>query len=44
MVFCSRISSGLSAYAAVIDFDHHPTDAVGMAALDPIWKAALVGR
>ena len=44
MMFCSRITPGLSAYAVIIDFDHHPTDVETVAALDATWKAALVGR
>jgi hypothetical protein len=44
MVMCWRITPGLSAYGVVIDFDKHPVDADGMAALDATWKAALTGR
>jgi hypothetical protein len=44
MVLCWRVSPTLSAYGVVIDFDHHPADSEGMAALDAAWKAALTGR
>ena len=43
-ILCWRATSALSAYGLVIDFDHNPTDADGMAALDATWKAALTGR
>jgi hypothetical protein len=44
MMFCSRITPKLSAYAVIIDFDHHPTAAEATAALDTTWKAALTGK
>ncbi len=44
VMLCWRTSAELSAYGVVIDFDHHPTDAQGMAVLDTTWKAALTGR
>jgi hypothetical protein len=44
MILCSRTTAALSAYAVIIDFDHHPTDIDGMTALNATWKAALTGR
>jgi hypothetical protein len=44
MILCWRVLPTLSAYAAVIDLDHHPVPAEGLAALDAIWNAALTGR
>ncbi len=44
VMLCWRTSAELSAYGVVIDFDHDPTDAQGMAVLDTTWKAALTGR
>ena len=44
MILCWRVLPTLSAYAAVIDLDHNPVAADGLAALDATWKAALTGR
>jgi len=44
MILCWRVLPTLSAYAAVIDLDHHPVAAEGLAALDATWQAALTGR
>ena len=41
MMFCWRTEKALSAYGVVIDFDHEPGDADGLAALDAAWAAAL---
>jgi hypothetical protein len=43
MMFCWRTSSALSAYGVVIDFDHDPTEARALTALDAAWGAALTG-
>ena len=44
MILCWRVLPTLSAYAAIIDLDHHPVAAEGLAALDVTWNAALTGR
>jgi hypothetical protein len=44
MILCWRVLPTLSAYAAVIDLDHHPVVAEGLDALDATWQAALTGR
>jgi hypothetical protein len=44
MIFCWRVLPTLSAYAAVIDLDHNPVAAEGLAALDATWQVALAGR
>jgi hypothetical protein len=44
VLLCWRTTSALSAYSVIIDFDHTPVDAEGVALLDVGWKAALTGR
>lgn len=44
MLFCWRTTPTLSAYSDIVDFDHHPVDADGVAVLDTIWEAAQTGR
>jgi hypothetical protein len=44
VMFCWRTTALLSAYSAIIDLDHHPVDAEGLAALDATWRAALTGH
>ena len=43
-MLCWRTTSALSVYSFVIDFDHHPTTAGGVAVLDATWRVALTGR
>jgi hypothetical protein len=40
MLVCWRTSATLSAYSVIIDFDHTPKDADGVAALQEAWNSA----